>query len=1174
MKNYLQRSAHLRLVVLLAWPSLAVQAQIVADPGAPANQRPTLLKAANGVPLVNIQTPSAAGVSRNAYSQLDVQQQGAILNNARTNAQTQLGGWVQGNPWLAAGTARVILNEVNSSNPSQLRGYVEIAGDRAQVVIANPAGVTCDGCGFINANRITLTTGTPSFSGDSLAGYRVQGGTVAVSGAGMDASQADYTDLIARAVQINAGIWARSLKLTAGANQVDAANVAATPIGGSGPAPAFAIDVAQLGGMYAGQISLVGTEAGVGVRNAGLIGASAGEVAIAVNGQLFNAGSISSSSHSRIDASGDVVNTGTLYAGGNARLTAGGTLDNSGVVAADGDTSVDAAQIASGSNSLLGAGIAGDGSLGASGTLSLTASQGIAAQGRNLAGGNATLTARSIDLSGSLTGAADLTLTASAGDVDAGGATLQGTGTLTVTTPQAFRSGGARVAANGDVGLTVGRLLNAGGLIQSLSGAVRVTSAGAIDNAGGRIESARRATLSGTAIENAGGAILGHAELGVVADSVGNRGGAIQALGDATLRVAGTLDNLGGTLRSAALLDISAASVANAATRADADLGIDGTDIVIRAATIGNASGAIRATTSVTLTSGGSVDNSAGLVSSGDTLAIGDPVPASQTLAVVNTGGTMIAGRMLSIDSANLSGDGELLSTGDIGIRLLGDYTHTGRLQADGSASFRTAGTLVNRAAMQAGNTLSVTAATLDNRSDGVLRASRLELAATDSHTLINRGLIDGSDVVVDAIALQNLGTGRIYGDHLSIGATTLVNAREGGASPVIAARNRLDLGVGTLTNSDGAMIYSAGDMAIGGGLDASGNAIGQAASLTNSSASIEADGNLSLAVDQVLNKRTSFSVAQQGGGAGEAQYAVLEFRPGGPWGLFLAQWITHTDTVITADSGAGVISAGGSMTFNGSVTNDKSDILAGGDIVYDHARYSGIAQQGQTVSSGVGVTDYCISCAYGGFGFFSGYYVLGDPFQVPGLESRAQDGVRVTANYVRSVATPQLLQQWSVSGVPAQVGYIAVNSTDDYGNPIVVYIPPTDATFTAYRSGPSVTANYDLAPARLTANQAIGGTALSISNLNLGGGIGQLASGAQSGTVSRGAAPVTQVNVSGMVVRTGGVSVALPSSSLYTLDRGGRYLVETDPRFANYRSWLGSDYLLGLLDLDPAAIE
>ena len=91
--------------VLVALPG---QAQIVGAPGVAPGLRPTVLVAPNGVPLVNIQTPSAAGVSRNLYQQFDVQRGGVILNNSRSNVQTQLGGWVQANPYLATGPARII----------------------------------------------------------------------------------------------------------------------------------------------------------------------------------------------------------------------------------------------------------------------------------------------------------------------------------------------------------------------------------------------------------------------------------------------------------------------------------------------------------------------------------------------------------------------------------------------------------------------------------------------------------------------------------------------------------------------------------------------------------------------------------------------------------------------------------------------------------------------------------------------------------------------------------------------------------------------------------------------------------------------------------------------------------------------------------------------------------
>jgi len=197
------------LPVVFAFIVFSVHAQIVADPNAPGVQRPTILTAPNGVPLVNIQTPSAAGVSRNGYRQFDVNGEGAILNNSRGSAQTQLGGWVAGNPWLVGGSARVILNEINSVNPSHLNGYVEIAGSRAELVIANPAGIACDGCGFINAHRATLSAGAPIINNGALTGYRIADGAINIHGAGLDARDANYTDLIARSVQVNAGIWAQ-----------------------------------------------------------------------------------------------------------------------------------------------------------------------------------------------------------------------------------------------------------------------------------------------------------------------------------------------------------------------------------------------------------------------------------------------------------------------------------------------------------------------------------------------------------------------------------------------------------------------------------------------------------------------------------------------------------------------------------------------------------------------------------------------------------------------------------------------------------------------------------------------------------------------------------------------------------------------------------------------------
>jgi filamentous hemagglutinin len=123
----------------------AAHAQIIPNRAAPAAQQALVINAANGVPVVNIQTPNASGLSHNRYIQFDVAPQGAILNNAQDAVQTKLGGWVMGNAMVAGKPASVILNEVNSPNPSQLMGMVEVAGKQAQVIVANPAGITCNG---------------------------------------------------------------------------------------------------------------------------------------------------------------------------------------------------------------------------------------------------------------------------------------------------------------------------------------------------------------------------------------------------------------------------------------------------------------------------------------------------------------------------------------------------------------------------------------------------------------------------------------------------------------------------------------------------------------------------------------------------------------------------------------------------------------------------------------------------------------------------------------------------------------------------------------------------------------------------------------------------------------------------------------------------------------------
>ena len=305
---------------------------IAVDPSAARSQQPTLLQTGNGIPLVNIQTPTAAGVSVNQYTRFDIGERGAILNNSHRNAPTQLGGWIQGNPWLAGAEARIIVNQVNSSHPSLLNGYIEVGGRRAEVVVANPAGIRVDGAGFINASRALLTTGQPHYQSGALAGFAVRQGEVSVAGRGLDTQGSDYTHILAGAAHINAPVWGRDVRTIAGQNDVSADGGSATAAGSpspSGASPTYAIDTGVLGGMYAGKITLVTTHPDAVIRNRGQVFATAGAVAVDAAGKLVNSGTIAAP---QLDIRSPEVDNrqGKLLASRDAAVQLSGRLHNQG----------------------------------------------------------------------------------------------------------------------------------------------------------------------------------------------------------------------------------------------------------------------------------------------------------------------------------------------------------------------------------------------------------------------------------------------------------------------------------------------------------------------------------------------------------------------------------------------------------------------------------------------------------------------------------------------------------------------------------------------------------------------------------------------------------------------------------------------------------------------------
>jgi len=238
-------------------------AGIEVDTSASKAHQPTLEQAPNGVPVINITAPNKQGLSHNKFDTYNVQKQGVILNNANSIANTQLGGYIAHNPNLTAKQAGLILNEVTGTSKTLLQGYTEVAGKAADVIVANPNGISVNGGGFLNTPNATLTTGMPIMSGNLLQGFDVGGGNIVIEGDGFNASNIAKVNLYAKALELNAKLYADKLTVVTGENTIalDGA-IAEKNHAGTG----VAIDSSLLGGIYANAISLQSTDKGIGVH--------------------------------------------------------------------------------------------------------------------------------------------------------------------------------------------------------------------------------------------------------------------------------------------------------------------------------------------------------------------------------------------------------------------------------------------------------------------------------------------------------------------------------------------------------------------------------------------------------------------------------------------------------------------------------------------------------------------------------------------------------------------------------------------------------------------------------------------------------------------------------------------------------------------------------------------
>ncbi|WP_050496480.1 hemagglutinin repeat-containing protein [Pantoea vagans] len=918
--------------------SLPAQANIVADSSAPGSQQPTVIATANGLPQINIQTPNSQGVSRNQYSQLDVDARGAILNNSHQNTATQLGGMVAVNPWLSKQEATVILNEVNSRNPSQLNGFIEVAGKRAAVVIANPSGITCNGCGFINASRNTLTTGQALIENGQLKGFDVNGGRINIEGKGLNDSDVDYTQIIAQSVAVNARVHARELNVVTGRNQIATeGNVTTIKADDGATRPEFALDVAAIGGMYANKITLTGTEKGVGVRNAGELGASAGELHLTVDGRLENSGTLQSQAAIQIASNGDQDNRGNLVSQQDVTMTSSGTLRNSGLVSAGRNATLSAGTLQSSAESTLAAGVDGNGTLSQPGNLLLNSQGELKAQGKNLAHDQIQARGSRVDLAGSQTSADAIALTSTQADIRTQGATVAGL-TLGIQAATALNNDDGKLAA-GSLAITAQNVSNNRGLLRQQNGEALTLSTGSLLNNQGTLSNEGDTRLQAQHIENRDGLIAGNGDsLQLDTPWLDNQGGTVQLAGNGALTLNATrLEGNQGNLLSAGALTLSGDRIdlSEGHTQAEA--------LTLTAGTLDHHQGLLsqRGTGEMAIAVSGDADNRGGRIESGGNLRV-------TSASLDNSSGTLLAAGsgdlQLQVQETLTNVQGALQASHNLQLNSSGLSNQQGRITAiSGDATLTTSQAIDNeQGRIEAGQQLTLRSQGLDNHS-GTVHGEGVTLDTQQGQIgNIGGNLVARRDLKISGGKTDN-STGLIQsGGDLAINThdQTLINRDSGKAG--IVSGGALAITSGDLDNPNGVIAAaSAATISSAGVTNGDGTLLSDGALTLNSGAFDNQRGLIqsgaSLSLDTHGAQLTNTASGDRGGIVARGDLQLLTGTIAGDHGVIQGQNLFIDSRGQAVDIEAGLVSARGEMQLSSGALNNRAGRLqAGGDMQLD----------------------------------------------------------------------------------------------------------------------------------------------------------------------------------------------------------------------------------------------
>uniref|UniRef100_UPI002FDC8772 hemagglutinin repeat-containing protein n=1 Tax=Leclercia sp. TaxID=1898428 RepID=UPI002FDC8772 len=873
--------------------------------------------AANGVPVVNIAPPNAAGISHNKYQDYNVGKEGLILNNATGKVnQTQLGGLIQGNGNLKAGQeAAGIINEVTGTNRSQLQGYTEVAGKAANVIVANPYGITCNGCGFINTPNATLTTGKPVLDANGrLQSLDVSKGSILIEGQGLDGSQSDAVSIISRATDINAQLHAKSLTVITGANRV-ATDGSISPISGEGDAPKVAVDTGALGGMYANRIRLISSEKGVGV-NLGNLNARDGDISLDASGKLTLKNSLASgalmASGEDIELSGDHkaggelvmrsqndigLNNSTLLSDQDVQLTATGKLTQRG-----GKMTAGQALTLTGSDIALDSQATVD----AAGDIALTASNSALTQGAITAGKQLLVTGGTLINDGQWRTGESARVKANRfvnhaavvadGELAIDADTLQQSGVLNAA-GNLNLSGKTLNTQVGSQTQTLANLVMRGDTLalngtHAAKGALDFTATEQLTHSGN--STAASMTLISPTLTNSG--VLLAPELALRSQQITNSG-LIQGSQSLSL-IAGLLNNQqSGMIYSATSLALASPTVSNSGVIAsDADLTITG-DVLTNSGKISarslhlthnrvnnHALGLLLTQESASLSANDAFYNEGQLLTGGK-MTVTTPQFTNigwwqadrlelNAASAVNSG-TLLSNSALTInaDKVDQQQDGALFSAGDMLVNTSG-FTSLGQVVALGNVTLNLINAFTGTSTLAAGKTLTITSqGAITNQS--VMQGNAVNLAASGEFT--NNGKITtgsgGSQISGSKLLFSEKGSLQGGGDITlnSRGDVTLAGFTGTAGSLTINA-------AGTLLNT--ALLYAAnnmqlfaerihnryGDILAGNRLWMQKNSAGAAnTEIVNTSGHIETQGSdITIKTRHLLNERDGLNATEQ----------------------------------------------------------------------------------------------------------------------------------------------------------------------------------------------------------------------------------------------------------------------------------------------------------------------